>query len=93
LVIENMDTSCMCTTAKLIYQGQESPEFGMSMHGKNPKNFELKIPAGETVQLKVYYDPNVHKDMRGSVTRSVSVYSNAPRNREIEVRISANQVS
>ena len=32
----------------------------MSMHGKNPTNFELKIPPGESAIFKVSYDPNEH---------------------------------
>jgi len=60
LVIENMDTSCMCTSASIIYNGIEGPRFGMSMHGENPEDYELKIPSGESAQLKVYYDPMAH---------------------------------
>ena len=48
LVINNIETSCGCTSASLIYQGIESPRFGMAMHGTNPKNFEQIIPPGDT---------------------------------------------
>jgi len=64
----------------------------MSAHGTNPKGYRLTIPPGDSADLKVYYDPNVHKDLRGLVRRSVSVYSNDPRNKVEEVVISANQV-
>ena len=71
----------MCTSASLIYNGQESPKFSMSMHGNNPENFELRIPPGETAQLKVYYDPNAHgkqKKPEIKITREVTIISNDP---------------
>lgn len=93
LVIDNMDTSCMCTTASVISDGSEGPKFGMEMHGTNPKNWKIAIEPGKTVQLKVYYDPNAHKDLRGPVSRTINVYSNDPRNAVKTVRINLNQVS
>ena len=93
LVIHNLDTSCGCTSASIIYKEVEGPKFGMSMHGTNPKNYRQVIPPGETANLRVYYDPNVHKDMRGAVTRSVSIFSNDPRHKQMEVKISAIQTN
>ena len=93
LVIHNLDTSCGCTSASIIYKEVEGPKFGMSMHGTNPKNYRQVIPPGETANLKIYYDPNVHKDMRGAVTRSVSIFSNDPRHKQMEVKISAIQTN
>jgi hypothetical protein len=92
LVLKDMDTSCGCTSAAVVYQGVEGPKFGMSMHGTNPRNWRQIIPPGETAELKVYYDPTVHRDMRGSVTRSIFIFSNDPRNSKKEVRITATQV-
>jgi len=93
LVINKMDTSCGCTSASIVSNGEEGPRFSMSMHGTNPKNWQQVIPPGKSVQLKVYYNPKVHKDLRGAVTRSISIFSNAPRHRKTEVTISANQVA
>ena len=95
LIIENMDTSCMCTTASLIYQGKESPKFGMSMHGENPENFELVIPPGESALLKVYFDPNAHgkqKKPEVKITREVSIISNDPVDFQKKVKIELTQV-
>ncbi|MBT4539363.1 DUF1573 domain-containing protein [Candidatus Woesearchaeota archaeon] len=92
LIINEMDTSCGCTSATLVQQGQESPRFSMSMHGTNPRNFEMLIPPGDSAQLKIQYDPNVHREMRGAVTRSVYIMSNDPTNSREEVRIHVNQV-
>lgn len=93
LVINNIDTSCGCTSASIVDDGEEGPRFSMSMHGTNPKNWQQVIPPGKSVQLKVYYNPKVHKDLRGAVTRSIFIFSNAPRHRKTEVTISANQVA
>lgn len=93
LVLRDMDTSCMCTTAAVIANGVEGPKFGMRSHGTNPKDWEQVIPPGESVQLKIYYNPNAHKDLKGSVTRSISLYSNDPMNKKKEVKIKAFQVS
>jgi len=95
LIIEGMDTSCMCTTARLIYKGQESPEFGMSMHGNNPENFELRVPPGETAELKVFYDPMAHgkqETPQQRITREVTVTSNDPVDFQKKIRIDLTQV-
>jgi hypothetical protein len=91
LIINNMDSSCMCTTAKLIVDGRESPEFGMSMHG-NPRGWYDTIPPGKTAILRVFYDPNKHKDLKGPVTRFITIFSNDPINFQTKIRIDLNQV-
>jgi hypothetical protein len=93
LIISSMDTSCGCTSALILNEGIEGPKFSMASHGTNPKNWKHVIPPGESSQLKIIYDPNVHKDLQGTVTRSVFVHSNDPRNRRTEVRISATQTA
>ncbi len=91
LIINNMDSSCGCTSARLIVDGKEGPKFSMSSHGTNPKDWSATLAPGETAQLKVYYDPTVHRDLRGPVTRTITIFSNDPE-RGKEVRISANQI-
>jgi cytochrome c-type biogenesis protein CcmH/NrfF len=95
LIIENMDTSCMCTTASIIYEGIEGPEFGMSMHGDNPKNYELRIPPGETAKLKVHYDPMAHgkqKKPELKIIREVTIISNDPVDFQKKVKIELTQI-
>ncbi|MBR9699341.1 DUF1573 domain-containing protein [Candidatus Woesearchaeota archaeon] len=95
LIIDSLDTSCMCTTAKLVYKGEESPEFGMSMHGTNPKNFELRIPPGDSTELKVFYDPMAHgkqKKPEMRIVREVTITSNDPVDFQKGVRIELTQV-
>ena len=91
LIINNMDSSCGCTTAALIVNGVEGPRFTMSMHGTNPRGWSARLKPGEQAQLKIYYDPNVHPKLRGPVTRFIMVFSNDPRNPIIRVFISATQ--
>lgn len=47
LVIDGMETSCGCTTASIIYNGEEGPKFGMPGHGLNEKigDWQVAIPA------------------------------------------------
>lgn len=92
LIIDNMETSCMCTEVSLIVDGKESPKFGMTMHG-NPVNWWQNLTSGEEAQLKIYYNPRVHSELRGSLTRIITIYSNDPWNSKKEVRIGAYQIS
>lgn len=88
LIINNMVTSCMCTTASLIVGDKEGPRFGMH---DNPK-WTATLKPGETAQLKVYYDPNIHKDLGGYVARTVEIFSNDPIDFQKQVKIELNQV-
>ena len=90
LVIKNMKSSCMCTTTTLIKDGVESPVFGMH---SGPSNWMQTIGPNEAAQLKIYYDPTAHRELRGPVTRVITIYSNDPANSQNEVRINVNQVS
>ncbi len=93
LVINKLDSSCGCTSASIVYQGEEGPVFAMAGHGKeNPTDWQIVIPSGEKAQLKVYYDPDVHPNFRGVVIRTVSVYSDDPINFQKKVTIELNQV-
>lgn len=94
LIINKLETSCGCTMASIVYQGQEGPIFGMPGHGKNEKveGWQAVIPPGDSAQLKVYYDPDTHKDFRGTAIREIYVFSNDPIDFEKKVKIELNQV-
>jgi hypothetical protein len=94
LVIEKLETSCGCTSASIIYQGKEGPRFSMPGHGINEKigEWQITIPAGDSALLKVYYDPNVHKDFRGPAVREIYIFSNDPIDFEKKVSIELNQI-
>lgn len=94
LVINKLESSCGCTSASIVYKGNEGPKFSMPGHGTNEEigDWKVAITPGETAQLKVYYDPNVHKDFRGGATRTISIFSNDPVNLDAKVQIDLNQV-
>ena len=45
------------------------------------------IPAGENAKLKVYFDPDFHKEPLGRLTRSVFVSTDDPNKEELEFKI------
>jgi len=93
LVIDRLETSCGCTFAAIVFGGKESPYFTMPGHGyENLEWGGVSIPAGETAQLKIMYDPDVHLDFRGFAIREIYVYSNDPIDFEKKVKIELNQV-
>lgn len=61
IVIKDISTSCMCTNAYIVKEGLLRGPFGMPGHGGG---IALKanetIKAGESMDLKVVYDPNAH---------------------------------
>lgn len=92
LTITALDSSCGCTRARVIHNGVEGPIFGMAGHGNNPKDWQTVINPGEQAVLKVFYDPAVHPDLRGPVTRIVTIHSDDPVNPEQEVKIKVSQI-
>lgn len=93
LVIDKLSSSCGCTSASVIYQGEESPRFYMVGHGYDEpdSNWRLILPAGEQAVVKVYYDPTVHPDLFGPVTREISIHSNDPVDFEAKLIITLDQ--
>lgn len=93
LVIDKLSSSCGCTSASLVYQGIEGPRFYMAGHGhESPDaNWKVSVAPGDEAQVKVYYDPSVHPDLTGAVTREVSVHSNDPVDFETKLTITLNQ--
>ncbi len=93
LTVTGMDSSCGCTTAALVLDGVESPRFGMAGHGlETPADWSVILPPGKEAELRVYYNPQIHPDLRGPVTRTITVFSDDPVNFGEKVRIEANQV-
>ena len=74
LIITGIESSCMCTSAILRNNGQDSPVFGMH---DNPTDWSTTIAPGSEAELVVIFDPNAHgPDAVGVITRTVSVHSN-----------------
>ena len=93
LVVDKLSSSCGCTSASLVYQSTEGPRFYMAGHGqKEPDpNWKISIAPGAEAQVKVYYDPTVHPELTGPVTRQVSVHSNDPVDFETRLTITLDQ--
>lgn len=92
LLINKLGSSCGCTSAAVIYDGEVGPRFTMEGHGQeNPTDWEVAIEPGQSAILRVYYDPNVHGDFTGAVTRTVSIFSNDPVEFETKVTITLEQ--
>ncbi len=94
LLINRLETSCGCTSASIVYQDKEGPKFSMPGHGTNEEiqDWQVIVLPGEKAQLKVYYDPDVHPDFRGTAIREIYVFSNDPIEFETKVKIELNQV-
>jgi len=68
-------TSCMCTNAKFVLDGEEYGPFGMQGHGAM-KMLNKVLKAGQEAQLLVTFDPNAHGPSGiGVIERSVSIQS------------------
>lgn len=69
--ITKIYTSCMCTTASLIKNGNKRGSFEMPGHGFGPKIDETFLPGEEAV-IEVIFDPSAHGPAGiGAVERAV----------------------
>ncbi len=85
LKINNIWTSCMCTTARLKVGDKESGEFGMH---SSTTFWSQKISPGETGYLEVVFDPAFHgPEGVGLATRAVYLSTNDPQNKEVVVKL------
>jgi len=93
LIIDKLSSSCGCTSASLVYQETEGPRFYMAGHGQAEPdpNWKVSIAPGDEAKVKVYYDPSIHPDLTGPVTREVSVHSNDPVDFETKLTITLDQ--
>ncbi|MFQ6616771.1 MAG: DUF1573 domain-containing protein [Fidelibacterota bacterium] len=89
LVITGIRTSCGCTQVSLVTTGETSILFGMH---NTPLDWKARVAPREKAQLRVLYNPNVHSQLRGPVTRTIQIRSNDPEKRTYEVGVRAVQV-
>lgn len=90
LRIWNIATSCDCTFANIVINGQETGEFNMPMHMSSTlKNWIGEVPAKGQAMLKVTYKPKV-MPVTGVVTRQTNFSTNDPKNSNVEVSVKAN---
>jgi len=75
LLLRDITTSCMCTTARLRLGDVVSPAFGM--HTKS--DFAASVSPGEKAFLEIEFDPSYHgMSGLGSVQRQVLLGTNEP---------------
>ena len=58
-VVRKVYTSCMCTEASLLVDGQRYGPFGMQGHGYIPQ-IDRVIAPGESAVVEAVFDPNAH---------------------------------
>jgi hypothetical protein len=98
LIINKIETSCMCTEAAMVYNSNKSPKFGMEMEGHayedaSAANWSERISGGQSGEIEVEFDPLVHgPDATGLVRRAVIIKSNDLLNPEIEFEFEADVV-
>lgn len=59
VAVHKLYTSCMCTVATLLYNGERVGPFGMPGHGFIPA-IDKMIAPGATFELEVVFDPAAH---------------------------------
>lgn len=90
--ISFIETSCGCTTARVINGDEVGPLFGMKEKGTSHAGWITVMPPGGKAELIVFYDPNVHPDFRGVATRTVTLTSNDKLHIRKTLKIKVNQV-
>lgn len=90
LQLANIKTSCMCTEAQVIINGNESPYFGM-----HPNSSWLgELTPGQEAKLRVTFDPAFHGPQGvGQITRVVTVQTNDQNQPELEFILTADVIN
>lgn len=77
VIINKMYTSCMCTTALFVLNGEKFGPVGMLGHGAFPK-IDRAINPGEEASVEVIFDPAAHGPAGvGRIQRTVTIENNA----------------
>lgn len=81
LRLKDIKTSCHCTKAEVIIDGQASPSFGMS----GVSSWVGEVKPKEEAKLKVIFDPLYHGPQGiGPIERYIKVYTSDPQKRYLE---------
>ncbi|OGY22708.1 MAG: hypothetical protein A2126_03890 [Candidatus Woykebacteria bacterium GWB1_45_5] len=84
LEMTNFSTSCDCTFAQVVINGQESPKF--SMHGSPA--WKGTLEPGKEATLKAIYEPSI-MPVKGKVGRVIYFKTNDPLSSDISIRFTA----
>jgi|SRR3989344_7322784 len=60
VLVTDIVTSCMCTAAYVVGEGEKIGPFGMPGHGGPAPKANVTIPAGGSKTIEVQFDPNAH---------------------------------
>ncbi|MBI4099777.1 DUF1573 domain-containing protein [Candidatus Microgenomates bacterium] len=85
LSILNVNSSCNCTFAQVIYNGTESKEFGM--HAQS--GYVTDIAPGTSAMIRVIYRPAI-MPVYGPVERQVFIKTNDPEKENLTFSLNAN---
>lgn len=84
--VKAVSTSCMCTSAYIESPSGEKGPFGMQGMGYLPPANEI-IKAGESLNIKVVYDPNVHGPAGvGSIDRLIYLADESGGTLQLEIK-------
>ena len=87
ITLQNLTTSCMCTTAFIVKADARRGPFGMPGHGGSVPRANEVVKAGETLKVAVVYDPNAHGPAGvGSVDRFVYLTDDTGGTLELEIK-------
>lgn len=86
LSLFNISTSCMCTTAQIILDDNQSQLFGMH----ESSDYVAEVLPGKTANLKMVFDPAFHgPNGTGPITRQVIIKTNSQDQPQLEFNLTA----
>lgn len=86
VMVSDLVTSCMCTSAYIIDGNAKIGPFGMAGMGFLPKA-NMLVKAGETREIEAVYDPNAHGPAGiGPIDRFISLTDTNGGNLELEIK-------
>jgi len=91
LELINANTSCGCTSAQIVVGEETSPVYMMAGH-QEPVKWRGSLASGEEGKIVVFYDPTVHPELEGDVTREVTLDTNDPNTPQLKLKIDVNQI-
>src|SRR3989344_4396057 len=88
VMMDKLYTSCMCTSASLMMDGQKFGPFGMPGHGAAP-SIKANLAPGQEAEIEVVFDPTAHGPAGvGKIERVVILENSA--GSPVEFNFSAN---
>lgn len=84
LVVSSVFTSCDCTFAQFVVDGEASDSFSMR---RDPK-WRGEIQPNTAATLKIIYEPRI-MPVKGNVSRSIFFKTNDPQNQSVTINFTA----